>query len=211
MTNFATNFAGYGAVVAESIVATGNIEAQGQFLAKAGTQSSPGYAFKDGANYGFFLEVAGSRFASTAAGGETMYFGSAANHSYKPASIAGVLNVSGGNLVMGTGRKLILDTSTSTSDLALQFNGDPNTGFYRDAADDYRLVVGGSAVQAMAASTVITLGNHYFNNALRIVESSVPAATANQAWIYAIDVGTKTQLTTKLGAAGTVVALGIEV
>lgn len=242
MTNFATNFAGYGAVVADSIaiagaasvggtlttaavsVANGNLTMgtnRKLILDTATTLSSCALQFNGDPNTGLIRDsadfvkfVAGgtyiAAYAPAAVGGnDTFYvptnFQCLGTSAFTGAVTTGALNVSNGNLTMGTGRKLILDTNTSTSDLALQYNGDPNTGMYRSAVDTQAWVAGGSAALFTLGANVLTNGYIYIN------EATAPSALANHSILYSLDVGGKTQLTAKQGSAGTVVALAIEV
>lgn len=65
-------------------------------------------------------------------------------------------------VTMGSAAKLLLDSNTSSTSVALQINGDPNTGIKQstDGADSLSIVTGGSEIvrfNTAAASTGITL------------------------------------------------------
>ena len=77
--------------------------------------------------------------------------------SYSPTSLP-ALTVAGpiksnGNLTMGSGAKLKIDNSNSTTDCPLQINGDPNTGLTAIAADIIGNVAGGTTRSYSDAST----------------------------------------------------------
>jgi hypothetical protein len=111
--NLSVNISGYSSITADSIVASGNIEAQGQFLAKDGTQGSPGYAFKANTNYGLFNEPVGSRIAITAAGAEKAYWGPV-NHNYTTLQAAVLANLKS-NLVQDTAAQVAFKPAATQS------------------------------------------------------------------------------------------------
>lgn len=98
-----------------------------------------------------------------------------------------------GNVTMGPGTKLILDTSTSATDCPLQFAGDPNTGIRYSSADIWQ-TIGGGGVSSTHSSAFVTvtgiIGDWYYYN-----EVTAPSPIANKAILYGLDVAAKTQLT----------------
>lgn len=113
------------------------------------------------------------------------------------------------DVTMGSGKKLILDASTSTTSCPLQFGGDPNTGLSYVAADQMSIVAAGGAplgVQSGAANaTTLNVSSNIVNQgALYMREMSAPSGLADYAIIYAVvDGGSKTDLTSifQTGAA----------
>lgn len=199
MPSFSYDFAGFGVINATSIVTSGDIEAQGQFLAKNGTQSSPGYAFKASPTYGFFNEPVGNRFAATAGNSEAAYWGNASNHVYKLTSFAGAINLDG-DLNMLTGRAVVLDASTSTADCPLQKSGDPNTGLTFPGADQMNGIVGGTARLQIGGTTADVLTTGTFQPAfLQFTEGGAPGnPPADKVYVYAVvDGGSLTDLAAK--------------
>lgn len=186
-TPFKSYVRGFTTLSVGSITATGNITAQGQFLAKDGTAGSPGFAFAASPTYGFFNEPGGSRFAATAGNSEAMYWGNASNHNYKFFSNAG-------SIQMNSGAKLILDPSNSATDCPLQFGTDANTGLRWNSADNMSFIVGGSenlivVGAGINATQIINTGALYQR------EMTIPAASTDYAAIYAVvDGGSKTDL-----------------
>lgn len=205
MPNLSVNISGYSAIVADSITSSGPVVGTRFGATTDGSAANPAFYWTNDENNGLWRDSADHIRAGV--GGSTSLIISAATGIHTNTQ----LTVDNGNLIMGTGRKLILDTSTDTTSLALQFNGDPNLGIYRSNTDNMDMVANGGSVARALASTWNVLGNGLFENAIGINESSAPSATANRSWLYSLDVGSKTQLTAKQGSAGTVVALAIEV
>jgi hypothetical protein len=212
MPSFSYNFAGYGVINATSIVTSGDIEAQGQFLAKNGTATSPGFAFKESPTYGLFNEPAGSRLAVSAGNSEAAYWGNASNHVYKHTSFASTTTFDG-DLTMQAGRAVCLDASTSTSDCPLQKTGDPNTGLTFPGADQMNAIVGGVARFQLGGATadVLMTGTNKVTY-LMFGEVGAPSnPPADHAYVYAVvDGGTLTDLAAKF-QDGTVAIFAQEV
>ena len=113
-----------------------------------------------------------------------------------------------GNVTMASGAKLKLDTSTSTTDCPLQFNGDPNNGLRHGGADVSWIVQGGVDVLAFQ-STAVTGGVAFNASAgftantsasilspltlssyLALTQIAAPSApTGTVARVYAVDSG----------------------
>ena len=107
---------------------------------------------------------------------------------YSPTSlpaltVAGPLK-SNGNLTMGSGAKLKIDNSNSTTDCPLQINGDPNTGLTASAADILSYVAGGSARaygDASAGFVINGIGIHNSNSTFvgKVIETPPTAQAIN--------------------------------
>ncbi len=205
----------------------GRVTGAGFTSSVGGTAATPAYNWSTGVHAsgpstGHFHE--GTRVAIGYSGADKMFWGASINN-YVATTFAGstqfnnTVAVDGGNLTMGTGRKLILDSATDVTNCALQFAGDPNTGMVYNSTDQYRMVAGGAFIISPSNAGGLILGTNLitansdtiFTKALGFNETTAPAAVADRSWIYALDVAGKTQLTSKNGAAGTVVALAIEV
>lgn len=101
------------------------------------------------------------------------------------------------------------------------WSGDADTYLERNTADTIRHVVGGSAqltvdttnvsAAQLVASPIIAASVNLQGPVLYLSETTEPSALANYSILFSLDVGGKTQLTAKQGAAGTVVPLAIEV
>ena len=115
---------------------------------------------------------------------------------YSPTSLP-QLTISG-SLTMGSGAKLKIDASNSTTDCPIQVNGDPNTGFTVITADTIGAVGGGtsrcywdggsSGFVINGRSTVnaeLTLASYLAFT--QIAAPSAPAGTV--ARMYAVDSG----------------------
>lgn len=124
--------------------------------------------------------------------------------------LAGAISANG-DLTMGSTRKLILDSSTDINSTALQFAGDPNTGIYSPSANNLRTVGGGAYAANFAGGLTAFNGPFGGGGPVYLTEGAGAGPAANVAYVYARDTGAKTELVAKMGAAGTIVPLAIEV
>ena len=96
---------------------------------------------------------------------------------YSPTSLP-QLTISG-SLTMGSGAKLKIDNSNSTTDCPLQVNGDPNTGLTAIAGDIIGTVAGGTTRAYADASTgyvINGIGVHSGNATFSARQFKTPAA-----------------------------------
>lgn len=117
----------------------------------------------------------------------------------------------GADLIMGALGQILADDNADETLPAYSFRGDINTGWYRGAADQTRRVVGGGIADIVTSSGYFIYIPIFAESYISLNEMAAPAAQANHSVVYSVDVATKTQLTAKQGAAGTTIALAIEV
>lgn len=142
---------------------------------------------------------------------------------------SGAVTVGGRTTSAGFSSSIDGDATTP----AYNWSGDTNIGVFRVAADQLRIAVGGTAQIDLSTSAVTSL-NHLQNNGtlfqvggnismtagMNIVIANgyialdeitaAPSAVANRAFLYSIDLATKTQANVRCGAGGTTFALGVE-
>jgi hypothetical protein len=179
-----------GAVAASSIVASGNVSAA-RFLGGAGTDALPTFSFTADPNTGIYNDAADS-FAGTAGA----------------AKIFDVTSVDGIGATKVIANQFGAGDGDATNP-AFYFLSDTNCGFTRAGADLIN-VVGGGGYGGLVAG-IFTAASYFAGPAVYLSEGTAQPATANYSILYSLDVGAKTQLTAKQGAAGTVVPLAIEV
>lgn len=215
-TPFKSYVRGFSAVTAASITTTGNVTVGGRTTSAGfsssidGDATTPAVNWSSDTNSGLFrqgadnirLAVNGTAQVDLATSQATCL-----NHFQNNGTLFQV-----GNISMSSGAKVILDASSDQSNCPLQFNGDPNTGLIRIAADQIGVVAAGgtplSAQNGAAnASTFNVSGGIVNQGFLYMHEMAAPGALADYAVIYAVvDGGSKTDLVAlfQTGAAQTI-------
>lgn len=114
--------------------------------------------------------------------------------------LGGAVAISGGDLVMGSGRAVILDVG-STGDCSLQWPSDADTGLIWDSANHFRAITGGNVTQTWSGGTSNFVSPAIFFSYLEIRETTAPSGLANAVRIYAVDDGGgKTDFTSLFGS-----------
>lgn len=211
MPNLAQNLSG---ITAASLTITGDATISGRTTAAGftsstnGTVGTPAYNFSSDVDCGIYHSGVANRYELAAGGADVHSIRTALSHAYVPFSMGSTGTITGGNFTMGTGRKLILDNNLTTTDLPLQFNGDPNTGIGWDSADYIRYYAGGSFIAGVSSSaglvaqSVLTISNNAIFPAgsyIEMTEGTAPASpAADKVRIYAVvDGGSLTDLAAK--------------
>lgn len=210
---------GYGAVTVASLVVSGAAEVQGRTTSAGYTSSILGDATTPAYNWTAALAFNDAGLWATATS-DRIEIGSNATAIVRVDSLgpslvgnvsvpAGTFTVSGGDLIMGTGRAVVLDAGSIT-DCAWQYAGDPNSGGYHSGvADRHELAAGGVDVWSVrtslahayvpfTAASTATVGTNLMITAgyIEMTEIAAPGAgAADKVRIYpVVDGGSKTDL-----------------
>lgn len=155
-----------------------------QILADYGTSGAPGYAFNGRPAEGFLSAAAGYVALSS---GEQLNADIASIGTMQAFAV-------NGDLTMNAGTQILADSGTQTEP-GYAYNGDPNTGRFRSAADVEQHVVGGGVAQITSASGVFTYIPLFIEAGALFKEQAAPVGAADYARLFAVvDGGGKTDL-----------------